>query len=161
MADPPLPAGSPPPDVAPPPPSTPADAASEGQHASTEVVPTTGVKRTREGVSDPSADPLRVTRRRTEGAPTESQVGSGEPVVVGDQAAELGSEETGRSTMGAGPSQTVGEGEKSPLVEKRGDQAAGLVSDEAGRSASDADPSQVDEEGVKSPLAEERGDQAI
>ncbi|CAN8259231.1 unnamed protein product [Cochlearia groenlandica] len=94
-ADPPLPAGSPPSDVAPPLPSTHADAASEGQHASTEVMPTTGVKRAHEGVSGPSAAPLRVTRRRTEGAPMEIQAGSGEPVVVRDQAAELGSEEGG------------------------------------------------------------------
>ncbi|CAN8269362.1 unnamed protein product [Cochlearia groenlandica] len=146
-ADPPLPAGSPPPDVALPPPSTPADAASEGQHASTEVVPTTGVKRTREGVTDPSADPLRVTMRRTEGASTESPVGSGEPVVVGDQAAELGSEETGRSAMGADPSQTVEEGEKSPLAEERGDQATQFGPEEAVRAAADLDSTKGDGDG--------------
>ncbi|CAN8287908.1 unnamed protein product [Cochlearia groenlandica] len=104
-ADPPLPAGNPPADVAPPPPPTPEDAPSEVQHASTEVVPTTGVKRAREGVNEPSADLLRVTRPRTEEAPIESRTGSGEPVVVGDQAAGLGSEEAGRAAADVDPSE--------------------------------------------------------
>ncbi|CAN8246611.1 unnamed protein product [Cochlearia groenlandica] len=145
-ADPPLPAGNPLADVVPPPPSTPGDASSEGQHASTEVVPTTGVKRAREGMNEPSADLLRVTKRRTEEAPIESRAGSGEPVVVGDQAAGLGSEEAGRSAMDADPSQTDEEGVKSPLVEEHRDQAVGLGSDEAVRAAADVDPSKQDDE---------------
>ncbi|CAN8241027.1 unnamed protein product [Cochlearia groenlandica] len=143
-ADPPLPAGSPPADVAPPPPSTPADVASEDPHASTEVVSTTGVKRTREGVSDPSADPLRVTRRRTEGAPIESRAGSGEPVVVGDQAAELSTEQARSPPVEA--AELGSEQARSPPVEEHRDQAAGLVSDEVARAVADVDPSKQDDE---------------
>ncbi|CAN8234189.1 unnamed protein product [Cochlearia groenlandica] len=145
-ADPPLPAGSPPSDVAPAPPSSPTGVPSEDQHALTEVIPTTGVKRAHEGVSGPSAAPLRVTRRRTEGAPIEILAGSGEPVVVGDQAAELGSEEGRRSAMDADSSQTDGEGMKSPSVEERGDQTTQFGPEEAVRTAADVDPSKQDDE---------------
>ncbi|CAN8287962.1 unnamed protein product [Cochlearia groenlandica] len=120
-ADPPLPAGNPPADAAPPPPPTPEDAPSEIQHASTEVVPTTGVKRAREGVNEPSAGEedapseiqhastevvptAGVKRARTEATPIESRTGPGEPVVVGDQAAGLGSKEAGRAAADVDPS---------------------------------------------------------
>ncbi|CAN8324572.1 unnamed protein product [Cochlearia groenlandica] len=145
-ADPPLPAGSPPPDVTPLPPSTPAGAPSEGQHASADIVPTTGMKRVREGMCEPSAGPLRVTRRRIEEVPIESRAVPDEQEVVPDQVAGLGFEEVGRSTMDADPSQSVEEGARSPLVKEHRDQAAGLVSDEAVRTATDVDPSKQDDE---------------
>ncbi|CAN8285373.1 unnamed protein product [Cochlearia groenlandica] len=120
-ADPPLPAGNPPADAAPPPPPTPEDAPSEIQHASTEVVPTTGVKRAREGMNEPSAGEedapseiqhastevvptAGVKRARTEATPIESRTGPGEPVMVGDQAAGLGSKEAGRAAADVDPS---------------------------------------------------------
>ncbi|CAN8320479.1 unnamed protein product [Cochlearia groenlandica] len=102
IADPPLPAGSPPADVAPPPPS---EVLTENVRASVEATRTTGVKRTREEARESSAELPQATRLRTEGTSVESRAGSDEQGVVVDQVAGLGSEEAGRSALDADPSQ--------------------------------------------------------